>query len=510
MPSISGEQNLRRRLKILSDAFLSSSRALDYQAVLRMAMKHFKTFTGADASVLLLNNHEFLTPVFSIGIPISAIKDVSLPSSTKLKEMFILPPMGVYYSSFLNIPLVHNRKLIGLSAVFSETPEKFHPFEKDKEEGCLLDMLAGYIAASIENATLANTIRTIERFKRDWENIFDSIDDLISIQDTSFTIVWANKAVARKFDVDIREIIGKKCFKVFHGTDVPPAVCPCCKAVETKTKYTMDSEEPHMKGIFNVTTFPLFDDGGKFIGTIRVARDVTEHRKLWSHLIQSEKMSALGLLVAGVAHEINNPLSVVMGYTQSLLKKTPEKNQFELAKIYKNAQRAMNIVKHLLTFTRCENIAEKHTDIHEVIEESVALFTHELKLHNIRLVKNYNQLPLMVNCESNQMQQVFVNMISNALDAMRSQKNTEKTLSIKTEKDGSLVKVILEDTGNGIPDREVKRIFDPFFTTKEVGKGTGLGLSICYKIIQNHGGDIQVTSQLGKGTAFTIELPVAK
>ena len=507
MPSISGEKNLRQRLKILSDAFLPSSRALDYQSVLRMATKHFKTFTGADASVLMLNNHEFLTPAFSIGIPLSTIKGVSLPSSTRPKEILIHPPMDVRYTSFLNIPLVHNRKLIGLSAVFSAVPERFHPFEQDKDEGALLDMLAGYVAASIENVTLSNTIKTIERFKRDWENIFDSIDDLISIQDIDFTIVRANKAVARKFDVDIRDIIGKKCFKVFHGTDVPPEVCPCCKSVETKTKYTMDSEEPHTKGIFNVTTFPLFDDGGKFIGTIRVARDVTEHKKLWSHLIQSEKMSALGLLIAGMAHEINNPLSVVMGYTQFLLKKTPEKNQFELVKIHKNAQRAVNIVKHLLGFTRCENSAKKHTDIHEVIEESVALFTHELKLHNIRLVKKYNRLPLMVNGEINQMQQVFVNMISNALDAMLSQKNRERVLSIKTEKDGCLAKVLLEDTGCGIPDREVKRIFDPFFTTKEVGKGTGLGLSICYKIIQNHGGDIRVASQLGKGTSFTIELP---
>ncbi|MEK7296757.1 MAG: ATP-binding protein, partial [Planctomycetota bacterium] len=234
----------------------------------------------------------------------------------------------------------------------------------------------------------------------------------------------------------------------------------------------------------------------------------TEHKKLWSHLIQSEKMSALGLLVAGIAHEINNPLSVVMGYTQSLLKKTPEKNQFELVKIHKNAQRAVNIVKHLLSFTRCENIAKKHTDIHEVIEESFALFTQELKLRNIRLVKKYNRLPLVVNGEINQIQQVFVNIISNALDALMSQKNTERVLSVKTVKDGNLAKVILEDTGCGIPDREVKRIFDPFFTTKEVGKGTGLGLSICYKIIQNHGGDIHVTSQLGKGTAFTIELPL--
>lgn len=475
-----------------------------------MATKHFKTFTGAEASLLLLNNHEFLTPAFSIGIPLSTIKGVSLPSSIKPNEILIHPPMGVRYASFLNIPLVHNRKLIGLSAVFSAAPERFKPFEQDKDEGSLLDMLASYVAAGIENITLTNTIKTIERLKYDWENTFDSIDDLISIQDTSFTIVRANKAVARKFGVDIREIIGKKCFKVFHGTDVPPVECPCCKSVETKTKYTMDSEEPHTKGVFNVTTFPLFDDGGRFIGTIRVARDVTEHKKLWNHLIQSEKMSALGLLVAGVAHEINNPLSVVMGYTQSLLKKTPESNQFELAKIHKNAQRAVNIVKHLLSFTRCENIAEKHTDIHEVIEESVALFTHELKLRNIRLVKKYNRLPLVVNCEINQIQQVFVNMISNALDALMSQENTERVLSIKTVKDGNLAKVILEDTGCGIHYREVKRIFDPFFTTKEVGKGTGLGLSICYKIIQNHGGYIQVASQLGKGTAFTIELPIAK
>ncbi len=509
MPSISNEKKLRRRLKILSDVLLLSPKAFNHQSVLQMVTKLFKTFTEADASVLMLNINGSLTPASSLGIPFDRVKEASLPSSTGLKKILTRPPIDVHFASFLNIPLVHNQKLIGLSAVFSATPKRFHPFEQDKGEGSLLDVLAGYVAASIENIALANTLKTIERFKRDWENIFDSIDDLISIQDTSFTVVRANMAVARKFNMNIREVIGKKCFKIFHGTDVPPAVCPCCKSVETKTKYTMDSEEPHTEGIFNVTTFPLFDDGGKFIGTIRVARDVTEHKKLWNHLIQSEKMSALGLLVAGIAHEINNPLSVILGYSQSLLKKTSEKDRFELEKICKNAKRAANTVRHLLDFARCENTAPQHVDVHHAIEEAVSLFVHELNIHSVRLVKEYTPLPLIVNGDANQIQQVFVNMISNALDAMRHQKG-EKALSIKTKGNAKQGKVVFQDTGCGISDKDIKRIFDPFFTTKEVGKGTGLGLSICYRIIQNHGGNIQVSSQSGKGSTFTIELPMAK
>lgn len=289
MSSISDEKKLFHRLKVLSDAFLLSSKALDYKSFLRTATRHFKIFTDADASVLLLNNNdECLTPVCSLGIPFSKIKDVTLPCSTRLKDIITHPVVDVRYTSFMNTPLIHNRKLIGLSAVFSIVPEKFHTFEHDKYESIFLTILASYIAASIENVTLLNTIKSIERSKFEWESTVDTIEDLISIHDIDFTIVRANKAVARKFNMDIKAIIGRKCYEIFHGREEPCTTCPHRKAMETLTMCTEEIEDPHMCGIFNITTFPHFNEAGKCIGTIHVAKDVTGQKKMLEQVIQSE------------------------------------------------------------------------------------------------------------------------------------------------------------------------------------------------------------------------------
>ncbi|GAN33994.1 MAG: PAS domain-containing protein [Candidatus Brocadia sp. AMX2] len=286
MSSISDEKKLYHRIKALSDAFLQSSRALDYKSFLRTATRHFKVFTGADASVLMLNNDENLTPVCSVGIPFSKVKDACLPCSTRLKDIITRPVIDVRYTSFMNTPLIHNRKLIGLSAVFSIIPEKFHAFEYDKYESLLMTTLASYIAVSIENATLMNTFKSIERSKIEWESAFDAINDLISIHDTDFTILRANKAVAKKFNMDIKSIVGKKCYKIFHGTEEPWKICPHRKSMEKKTPCTEEIVDPHMCGIFNITAFPYFNDAGKFIGSIHVTKDITMQKKLLGQVTQ--------------------------------------------------------------------------------------------------------------------------------------------------------------------------------------------------------------------------------
>ena len=165
MSSISDEKKLYQRLKTLSNAFLlPSTKALDYKSILRTVTKHFKVFTEADASVLMLNNNnENLTPVFSIGIPFSKIEDSTLSLSTRLKDIVSRPVLDVRYSSFMNTPLIHNRKLIGLSALFSTMPEYFHTFERDKYNNLLLTILASYFAVSIENVILVNSMKSIER-----------------------------------------------------------------------------------------------------------------------------------------------------------------------------------------------------------------------------------------------------------------------------------------------------------------------------------------------------------
>jgi two-component system NtrC family sensor kinase len=236
-------------------------------------------------------------------------------------------------------------------------------------------------------------------------------------------------------------------------------------------------------------------------------RELTE---MQAHLIQSEKLASLGKLAAGIAHEINNPLGGILIYSHLTLEDMEKDNpQYEnLKKIVKETTRCKDIVKGLLEFARPRDPEMILADINEIVEKSLSIMERQALFQNISLKKKYaDDLPKIV-ADGAQLQQVFMNIIINAAEAM----DGNGTLSIKTslEGNGDSIDIEFTDTGHGIKEEDKKRLFEPFFTTKEVGKGTGLGLAISYGIIRKHKGTIKVTSQEGKGSAFTVVLPVKK
>ncbi|MBU2559376.1 HAMP domain-containing protein, partial [archaeon] len=231
----------------------------------------------------------------------------------------------------------------------------------------------------------------------------------------------------------------------------------------------------------------------------KMAEDIDTAQK---QLIQSEKMASLGQLSAGVAHEINNPLANISLNAQMLLQDvTDEKVIGRLTKIENNVDRATRIVKSLLEFSRTPEFHPTLTDINELISKTLDIVEHEVK--RLEVIKKFQKELPPVPVDPNQLQQVIMNMITNAAQAMPG----GGTLTLRTEKIGDIVEIEIRDTGDGISGENLTKIFDPFFTTKKVGKGTGLGLSISYRIIEKHGGYIDVDSEPGKGTSFTIKLP---
>ncbi len=275
------EKKLYHRAKILSEAFLLSSRDLDYKSVLRMVTKHFKVFTEADASVLMLNNHQgSLVPVFSLGMPLSKIKDTRLPSTIRLKDILAHPVLDVRYTSFMNTPLIHNRELLGIAAVFSTVPEKFQVFDLDRYENLFLSMLAGHTSLTIECVTLADTLKLFERTHADWKNIADAVDDLICVCDLDSIIIKVNRALTKKLRMDGKDIVGRRCCDVFHHNETPRKTYPCCETPEAKSAYTDGIEYPMIHGVFNVATFPFFDELDKHVGNVHVARDITRVKRL--------------------------------------------------------------------------------------------------------------------------------------------------------------------------------------------------------------------------------------
>jgi len=242
----------------------------------------------------------------------------------------------------------------------------------------------------------------------------------------------------------------------------------------------------------------------------KVEERTKELTEMQSHLVQSEKLASLGKLAAGIAHEINNPLGGILIYSHLLLEDTDKKNpQYDnLKKIVKETTRCKDIVKGLLQFARPKDPEMILTDINEILENSLYIMERQVLFQNINLKKEYStDLPKIV-ADSAQLQQVFMNIIINAAEAM----DGDGTLSIRTflGGDGKSIQIEFTDTGHGIKEEDKKRLFEPFFSTKEVGKGTGLGLAISYSIIQKHEGEIKVSSQEGKGSTFTVVIPVKR
>jgi two-component system NtrC family sensor kinase len=242
----------------------------------------------------------------------------------------------------------------------------------------------------------------------------------------------------------------------------------------------------------------------------KVEERTNEIREMQAHLIQQEKLASLGKLAAGIAHEINNPLGGILIYSHLLLEdlKKEDPHYDNLTKIVKETTRCKDIVKGLLQFARPKEPEAIQIDINAELDNALSLLESQAVFQNITIKKQFSGDLLPVVADRSQLQQVFINIILNATDAM----NKVGTLSLKTfmDTDKKFINISINDTGHGIKKEDKSRLFEPFFTTKEAGSGTGLGLAICYSIIQKHGGIIEVESEVGKGSTFTVKLPVMK
>jgi two-component system NtrC family sensor kinase len=253
---------------------------------------------------------------------------------------------------------------------------------------------------------------------------------------------------------------------------------------------------------------PLVDKGGSSVGRLLLIDDVTQREQLEEQLLQTEKLTSLGLLAAGVAHEVNTPLAVISNYIQMLAKQLPgdDSRQKIIDKIVKQTFRASEIMNNLLNFSRTGAAEFAEVNLNDLLEETLSLVAHPFRTSRVTVLKTLGiDLPPVLG-SANRLQQVFLNLFMNARDAMPNGGMVE----IRTGAQNGSVEVEVTDTGLGIPRDILNRIFDPFFTTKSIGRGTGLGLSVSYGIVKEHNGTIDVRSTPGKGTSFRLEFPAVK
>jgi two-component system NtrC family sensor kinase len=262
-------------------------------------------------------------------------------------------------------------------------------------------------------------------------------------------------------------------------------------------------------GHFSISLSPMRDEQGHINSIVVVMADITDSADLQAKLMHTEKMAALGQLVSGVAHEVNNPLAAIVGFTDLLLEnpEVPSDAKEELRVILQEAQRTRVIVQNLLSFARHMPAQREPVRVNSIVRQTLQLRAYDFSNHGVQMTERFDdELPLTIG-DTHQLQQVFLNILNNAYDAIQEVRRPGKMEITTSHRDGQ-VEIAFRDNGPGISHPE--RIFDPFFTTKEVGKGTGLGLSICYGIIHAHQGEIVARNNAdGIGCTFVVRLPVA-
>jgi PAS domain S-box-containing protein len=397
---------------------------------------------------------------------------------------------------------------------------------------------------------LWNTVKlhekALEERTEELTTIVDGIQDFILVITPERKIVEANKSFLEQMGYSREDVVGRSCHEVFQNVSTPcesgDIVCPLNEVIRNKrpsqqvlTRVNHDGGQRY----FEVSIFPIWEKDGKISRFIEVSRDITKRKnqeeeitrrleamveertrqleESHAKVLHQDKMASLGKLSASVVHEINNPiagiLNLIMLLKRIMEEQTLDEPQIEQFKHYielmeTETRRIGRIVSNLLAFSRQSKVKPEAVNLNQVIERSLFLNANLMKIRGIKTDTHLDpQLPDIMGSED-QIQQIFMNLISNAAEAMESSKDGELRIETRVSNNGSEIRAQVRDTGAGISKAHLSKLFEPFFTTKKKGKGVGLGLSVVYGIIKEHGGAIHVASEVGEGTTFTVTFPL--
>ena len=376
----------------------------------------------------------------------------------------------------------------------------------------LVATIAGYMAVALDNAQLYSSLeqkaQQIERLKDFSENIVESMSVGVLAVDFEGRIEFWNTRLEQLIGVRRSDAVGRTIEQILPAGLAAEIVARSDEERVTNLyKFPLRNRDGRTL-VVNVSIAPLAGKSAERHGRLILVDDITQRMQLEEQLLQTEKLTSLGLLAAGVAHEVNTPLAVISNYIQMLAKQLPANDpRHKLTeKIVKQTFRASEIVNNLLSFSRTGGSGFKEVSLNQVIDETLTLVAHPFRAANVQVIKDLgHDLPSILGA-SNRLQQVFLNLFLNAKDAMPS----GGMLEVRSAANNGNVEIEVTDTGLGIQRENLARVFDPFFTTKATGRGTGLGLSVSYGIIKEHAGKIEVRSTPGKGTSFRLEFPAAR
>jgi PAS domain S-box-containing protein len=375
--------------------------------------------------------------------------------------------------------------------------------------------------------------KNIQHAAEEWRTTFDSIRDLISIHDTSYRILRVNKAYAHAFRMRPGQLIGKKCYDVFHSSSREPQECLMKQVIESKKPARREVYEPRLGLHFEITATPILNSDNEVTCTVHAARDITEQKRAEEivkirkealerlvrdktrellaareELENSRRLSDIGVLAATIAHEIRNPLAAIKTATYNIRRKSPTPMLAgHLANIEKKVSESDQIIKNLLSYSRIKQPNYENVRLPEVLSDCISSVSDKYSRWNVSVTRDINVPPdTVIEADPVHLHVLFTNILDNAYQALPG--NTG-TITVRLASEGAQAYLLrFTDTGIGIPADDLKRILEPFFTRKS--KGIGLGLTVCNQIITLHNGTLHIDSTPGKGTAITVRLPVKR
>jgi PAS domain S-box-containing protein len=344
-----------------------------------------------------------------------------------------------------------------------------------------------------------------------YRELVENLNDIVFSVDISGVITYMSPVLESLSKYQAGEVIGQNFIRFIHPDDLPGLLASFESVLAGQLQpreYRLIDKDGTARWVRSSSRPQI--EAGQVVGITGILTDITEHKTMLQRLVLTDRLSALGDMAGGFAHELNNPLSGVLGYAQLLQdrKDLPADIRKDIELIYKEGRRAADIIKNFMVFAGKQPAQKQLADVNSLIQDILNLRQYEQTKSNIVVKTKFGKLP-PVEVDHSQMRQVFLNIVTNA-DYFMLKAHKKGTLTITTKKKGNMVLASFADDGPGIPAEQLSHIFDPFFTTNEAGQGTGLGLSICHGIVTEHGGRMHVESEVGKGTTFVVELPALK
>ncbi|MEO8139106.1 MAG: ATP-binding protein [Gemmatimonadota bacterium] len=435
----------------------------------------------------------------SLVIRASTTERIEVTNGTEPEPVFLLPGHQVVTGAAA--PLRAHGLTMGVLAVADRRQGGF-----TAEDLWLLSTVATHVAVVMANSRLFEMVR---QAKEEWETAFNALTEGIAVLDPEGHLTRGNRALARLLDLPAPALIGRPFWAMVVG-DVEGENGLIGAARRGERPAPLAIRSLTLGRVVRLTAAPVAETAER-VAVVVLVEDVTEQRALETQLIQSEKLAAVGQLVSGVAHELNNPLTSIAGLSEFLQDRpgiaAPEREHLRV--IHEQAERAGRIVRNLLTFARKGSPGETVVDLNDVVARTALLVAYELNLRGIVLAEDRCPGELLVRGNRDELQQVLLNLVNNAVHAVRDLPTGSRRVTLLTRGEGGQAIMRVRDSGAGVPEELIPELFTPFFTTKEPGEGTGLGLSLSYRIVESHGGRLWYQPVAGGGAEFQASIPLA-